>query len=146
MTIERLTLRTPGLLTRGVDRFAILQRWSANSGRTQGYRGPTSGRIQRLTDIQPTWTTSMLSDACQLCRVCGCEPADAPWGPDGLTPTFEICPSCGVEFGYEDGTLSGIRRYRDQWLEAGGRWSDNSVPDDGLDVSKRLERVPEEYR
>lgn len=88
----------------------------------------------------------MHSDQARFCRVCGFESDDPPWGLDGLTPTFEICPACGVEYGYEDATPVGVRRYREKWLAAGSRWSDRTVAEDGLGVAEQLQRVPEEYR
>ena len=36
------------------------------------------------------------------CRICGYRLGFEPWGDDGKTPTYEICPCCGVEFGNED--------------------------------------------
>lgn len=83
----------------------------------------------------------MLSDAKNYCRVCGYEPTDAPWGPDGTDPSWEICPCCGVEFGYEDATASGVVRFREQWLGAGAPWSDAATSRDGLGVEGRLARV-----
>ena len=88
----------------------------------------------------------MHSDPYHFCRVCGYEAEDAPWGLDGVNPTFEICPSCGVEYGYEDATPAGARRYRERWLATGGNWSDRTIPGDGLDVQQRLQRVPKTYR
>jgi hypothetical protein len=35
-----------------------------------------------------------------LCPVCGYELAFAPWSDD--SPSDEICPSCGIQFGYDD--------------------------------------------
>jgi hypothetical protein len=46
-----------------------------------------------------------------------------PWGPDGKTPSHDICPCCGVEWGYEDGTLESTRKYRDEWVKNGTRWN-----------------------
>ncbi|RST45041.1 hypothetical protein EJI00_24410 [Variovorax sp. DXTD-1] len=48
-----------------------------------------------------------------LCRVCGfdCFPL-FPWGEDGKTPSYALCPNCNVEFGYEDVTDRGIDLYR----------------------------------
>lgn len=47
------------------------------------------------------------------CRICNydCHPF-APWGEDGLTPSYSICPNCNAEFGYEDSTEIGINNYR----------------------------------
>lgn len=38
-----------------------------------------------------------------FCHVCGYPLGDYnPWGDDGKTPTYDICPCCGVEWGNED--------------------------------------------
>ncbi|WP_407906848.1 hypothetical protein [Escherichia coli] len=47
---------------------------------------------------------------CEVCRVCGAEQPEAPWGDDGETPTYDICNCCGVEFGYEDSTVQSIKK------------------------------------
>lgn len=57
-----------------------------------------------------------------LCRVCGLQQEDFPWGKDGKTPTFDICNCCGVEFGYEDITVESTSRFRDAWLANGAHW------------------------
>jgi hypothetical protein len=36
-------------------------------------------------------------------------------------PTYEICPQCGVEFGYDDFTLSHAE-LRERWVAAGRPW------------------------
>jgi len=48
-----------------------------------------------------------------VCRVFGALQSDPPWGETGKDPSFDICDCCGVEFGYEDATLSGLKRYRE---------------------------------
>ncbi|MGB7430615.1 MAG: hypothetical protein WA933_22715 [Microcoleaceae cyanobacterium] len=42
------------------------------------------------------------------CRVCGYDMKYPIWGEDGNTPSFDICPCCGTEFGYEDCTPQSI--------------------------------------
>ena len=37
-------------------------------------------------------------------RVCGYELAYFPWGENNDTPSYEICPCCGAEFGCDDYT------------------------------------------
>ena len=32
-------------------------------------------------------------------------------------PTYNICPNCGVEFGYEDSTDTSIKKYKEKWQE-----------------------------
>jgi len=81
-----------------------------------------------------------------FCRVCGFEPSVPPWGMTGSDPSWEICPCCGVEYGYEDASAEGARRYRRRWLELGAPWSDSTVPDDGLTLDERSARVPDAFR
>jgi hypothetical protein len=51
------------------------------------------------------------------CRICNfdCYPF-APWGADGLNPSYSICPNCNAEFGYEDSSDAGIKNYREMHL------------------------------
>lgn len=80
------------------------------------------------------------------CRVCGLRYNSPPWGVDGLTPTFEVCDCCGVEFGYEDSTLSGIRNYRENWVENGAEWSNPKLKPPDWNLEKQLKNVPREFR
>lgn len=49
------------------------------------------------------------SNELNVCRVCGAKQLEPPWGNDGLTPSYEICDCCGVEFGYEDMNLNALK-------------------------------------
>ena len=51
-----------------------------------------------------------------LCRVCGYEAADPPWGADGRSPDFTFCLGCDVEYGYGDATPEAASRWRAKWL------------------------------
>jgi hypothetical protein len=54
------------------------------------------------------------------CPVCGFHldyPAD----------DFNICPSCGVEFGYETAGRT-FAELRDEWINAGARWASSVIP------------------
>jgi len=45
------------------------------------------------------------------CRVCSLYLGYQPWGEDGRTPSYNsLC--CGVEFGYEDDSIPGIKLLR----------------------------------
>lgn len=52
----------------------------------------------------------------EYCRICGYRLGFEPWGDDEKTPTYEICPCCGVEFGNEDCTMKSIKEYRKSWI------------------------------
>jgi hypothetical protein len=56
------------------------------------------------------------------CRVCGFDTGYFPWGVDDNTPSYGICPCCGVEFGNEDYTLDSLKEYRTEWISKGAKW------------------------
>lgn len=83
----------------------------------------------------------MRSSRNHFCRVCGFDSMDLPWGSDGRSPIFEICPCCGVEWGYGDATTRATARFRRAWLDRGAPWMDPRVPHDGLSTRARLNRI-----
>ena len=105
-----------------------------------------SDRTQQVMVSKQIWTISMHSKyEFYVCRVCGAEQLDPPWGEDGKNATFDLCDCCGVEFGYEDATLMGIRRYREEWLSNGAKWKvEKEKPKDWL-LEQQLKNVPKEY-
>jgi hypothetical protein len=52
-----------------------------------------------------------------LCPICGYYLEYPP-------EDFNICPSCGVEFGYETASRSS-EELRKEWLSTGARWASN---------------------
>ncbi|AFZ25544.1 hypothetical protein Cylst_3394 [Cylindrospermum stagnale PCC 7417] len=65
--------------------------------------------------------------AVYLCPVCGYDQLqEPPYGEDG-TASYEICPSCGVEFGHDDDECS-IEELRQNWLQQGAKWWSQSTP------------------
>jgi len=88
----------------------------------------------------------MPSDEAYYCRVCGLRLDEPPWGADGRTPLYEHCPCCGVEFGYQDATRTGAKRFRAEWLASGARWDDPARKPPDWDVTQQLESVPEAFR
>lgn len=84
-------------------------------------------------------------DKALCCRVCGYEMDDPPWGSDGRTPTFEMCPCCGVEFGYQDHTPSSAKLYRGRWVESGCRWDLQRERPSNWDAAKQLQQVPDGF-
>lgn len=76
------------------------------------------------------------------CRVCGLYIESAPWGEDGETPTYEICPCCGVEFGNEDYTLQSVRNYRTKWLENSAKWFEPRQKPNYWDLEEQMKKVP----
>lgn len=58
-----------------------------------------------------------------ICPICGYPNLDHPArDPDTKVPSFDICPSCGCEFGYHDATPHAEERYRRNWVQQGAPW------------------------
>ena len=56
-----------------------------------------------------------------ICPVCGYDGLEEPAYDVHGYSSFEICPCCGVEFGYDDATRS-HEDLRAEWLANGARW------------------------
>lgn len=81
-----------------------------------------------------------------LCPVCGNELEFAPWR--GENPSDEICPCCGIQFGYDDFStvVTERERYYDEWrihwIGSGMRWvSQSQQPAEGWDPRCQLRRI-----
>ncbi|HWQ31398.1 MAG TPA: hypothetical protein VNQ79_00830 [Blastocatellia bacterium] len=79
------------------------------------------------------------------CRVCGYREDDSPWGDDGKSPTFNFCRCCGVEFGYQDSSLTGIRKYRQEWIQVGALWFDPESKPEGWSLDEQMKNIPAEF-
>jgi hypothetical protein len=76
------------------------------------------------------------------CQVCGYpELEEAPWGEDGKTASFNICPCCGVEFGYEDITEEGMSNFRNKWIGSGGKWFNEKMRPENWDMKEQLKNI-----
>ena len=87
----------------------------------------------------------MLSEAENKCRVCGLDQGELIWGTDGHSPTHDICPCCGVEFGYEDCTTDGIAEHRKQWLASGAEWSSKKERPSNWNLGAQLKLIPPKF-
>jgi len=75
-----------------------------------------------------------------MCPVCGYpELEEAAY--DGTAPSFEICASCGTEFGYDDSGRS-HEELREAWIANRCRWwSTTQAPPPGWDPAAQLTRL-----
>jgi hypothetical protein len=63
-----------------------------------------------------------------ICHVCGYpELEEPPWGDKGEASSFNICPCCDFEFGYEDSNFSAYENNKQKWLSSGARWFDEEI-------------------
>jgi len=83
----------------------------------------------------------------QSCPACGARLDFAPW--EEGSPSHEICPCCGIQFGYDDAAggdlearVLAYERWRDLWLSEGARWRSRGQPaPSGWSVGEQLRRV-----
>ncbi|MEP2827982.1 hypothetical protein [Parvibaculum sp.] len=71
-----------------------------------------------------------------ICPVCGYDGLAEPAYDAGGCSSFEICPCCGIEFGYQDATTS-HRVLRHRWVNQGMAWS-HGLPPAQWDPLKQL--------
>jgi hypothetical protein len=79
------------------------------------------------------------------CRVCGYSSDTYPWGEDGVSPSYDICPCCGVQFGKEDRTLDAIKAYRTEWISKGGKWFSKNEEPLEWDMDAQLKSIPKDF-
>ena len=77
-----------------------------------------------------------------FCPVCG-YPLDSfnPWGDDGKTPTFDICPCCGAEWGNEDYTSESRIEYCNKWLADGAKWFEPQKKPVNWNLKEQLKNI-----
>ncbi|MGF6226181.1 hypothetical protein QFZ27_000136 [Inquilinus ginsengisoli] len=80
-----------------------------------------------------------MSFACPVCGFPGLE--GAPYDKHGCA-SFDICPCCGIEFGYDDATTSHLE-LRMRWIAGGKRWWSDRGPPRGWDADRQLAQIGE---
>ena len=76
-----------------------------------------------------------------FCKVCGYKLNYLPWGEDGETPCFDICPCCGVEFGNEDYTEESLKEYRAKWISEGAHWFDPNLQPQNWSLQEQISNI-----
>jgi len=76
-----------------------------------------------------------------LCPVCGYPELDEPPYDDHGCASYNICPCCGVEFGYDDSNIL-HSELREKWIINGMKWwSKNISPPVNWDPLHQLKNV-----
>ena len=78
-----------------------------------------------------------------ICPVCGFDQLKEPaYGQDG-EPSYQICPCCGFEFGFDDGTKSEtFISYREKWIKTGALWFNQKLRPQNWSIDAQLENIP----
>jgi hypothetical protein len=75
------------------------------------------------------------------CPVCGYGSLHEPPFDDAGAPSYEICPSCGTEFGYHDAKTPHTA-LRQRWIAKGSPWQSRVKPaPSGWDAAEQLRSV-----
>jgi len=86
-----------------------------------------------------------------ICPACGFDDLDEPpW--EGKRSSLEICPSCGIQFGYTDDAGGDPRareelhkEWREAWIRGGMKWSSpGQTPPPNWDPVRQVSRVSPE--
>ena len=86
------------------------------------------------------------------CPVCGYDGLpDEPWSKDGGSD--EICPSCGIQFGYDDAAGGDFaarklewQAWRQKWINNGMKWNSACPPPTGWNPIEQLKNIGVEGR
>ena len=80
------------------------------------------------------------------CRICGLLHLDPPWGEDGGSPTYDICPCCFAEAGFDDFLIVNIRAYRQKWIESGAKWRHPKYMPEDWNLEEQLSHITDEFQ
>ena len=78
------------------------------------------------------------------CPVCGYNQLNKqPY--EGTIPSYEICPCCGFEFGFDDYSEGwSHKRYRDKWILSGMVWFDPKLKPINWDAKQQLKNIEDD--
>ena len=77
-----------------------------------------------------------------ICPVCGYPGLDEPaWDNKYGTPSYNICPCCGCEFGYEDATPKAKDSYLRIWIHNGAPWRKPELKSQEWNLKNQLAHI-----
>ena len=77
-----------------------------------------------------------------ICPVCGYPDLEEPaWDINTGAPSFDVCPCCGCEFGYEDATAIGKNRHLVKWVKSGANWFEPDLKPENWNLREQLLRA-----
>ena len=86
--------------------------------------------------------TNKVKENEKVCLVCGYDKLCAPPYDQHGRRSFEICPCCGFEFGFDDDS-EGLTHteYKGKWIATGAEWFDTDARPEVWDLDKQLKRM-----
>ena len=131
---------SPGFTAAGISVFILLY-WSVLSFVPSMMLGALSAVFRLISQKE----VDKRDAGNNFCPVCGYPLGNYnPWGDDGKTPTFDICPCCGVEWGNEDYTTESRTEYRNKWLADGAKWFETQKKPVNWNLEEQLKDIDHE--
>lgn len=103
---------------------------------------------QTLIELHNYWfekTASLDNFVKHFCPICGFYLGFQAWNEDG-SPSEEICPCCGIQYGYSDAAGGDIEKRkqlyldkREEWIRGGYKWGSSNLPRKNWDGEKQLD-------
>lgn len=114
--------------------------WQAERARSEPAdwdpRAQLDALVSKEAKEKPTWHYT--------CSVCGYPALDDPPRSAGGGGSYEICPSCGFEYGYSDDDQGySYEQWRAKWVAEGMPWRDDGIepPPEGWDPRRQLAAI-----
>lgn len=77
-----------------------------------------------------------------ICPICGYDKLEEPPYDEFGEPSYEICPCCGIEFGFDlENDHITQDEYRKKWINNGGEWFDPQEKPQEWDIRQQLKNV-----
>ena len=77
-----------------------------------------------------------------MCPVCGFDGLQEPPYDEHNAPSYEICPCCGFEFGFDEAfSQDTFDSFRQKWLKSGAQWFTPELKPKTWDLKKQLSRL-----
>ncbi|MFC1645955.1 hypothetical protein ACFL2Y_02120 [Candidatus Omnitrophota bacterium] len=80
-----------------------------------------------------------------ICHVCGFDGLKEPPYNKANEPSYEICPCCGFEFGFDSQQSKNkeedYKSYRDEWFKNGAKWFILQAKPKDWQLYKQLENI-----
>ncbi|MCC8147287.1 MAG: hypothetical protein LIO93_12820 [Bacteroidales bacterium] len=107
--------------------------------------GPLNMDSRKCLEENKSFIMDYMITSKYYCAVCGLPLDFNPQGNNGKTPTYDICPCCGVKWGNEDYTTESRTEYRNKWLAAGAKWFEPQKKPENWNLEKQLNNI-EQYK
>lgn len=80
-----------------------------------------------------------------MCPVCGFNALAEPAFDEHNMPSYEVCPCCGFEFGFDSqNDPAEFKRYRDTWMDSGAIWFISTRKPKGWNKQKQFNNITQQ--